>query len=97
MAAKESVMQVRMDTEMKERVERLYRQMGITFADAVRMFAAQSLLENGMPFQPSAMRRLEGPARPAMGSLRAYANPDLIPLEEGAMARVMEEKYGNPG
>jgi len=42
--AKEATLQVRMDSDMKERVEALYQRMGTTFAEGVRMFAAQSLL-----------------------------------------------------
>lgn len=42
--AKEATLQVRMDSEMKERVEALYQRMGTTFAEGVRMFAAQSLM-----------------------------------------------------
>ena len=50
----DATLQVRMDAEMKERVEKLYRSMGTTFAEAVRMMAAQSLIENGMPFKSTA-------------------------------------------
>ena len=46
----ETVLQVRMDKETKDSVEKLYREMGITFASAVRLFAKQSLVEQRMPF-----------------------------------------------
>lgn len=55
--SKEAVMQVRMDSDLKERVEELYRSMGTSFAEAVRIFATQSLEENGMPFTIHAPRR----------------------------------------
>ena len=48
--AKEATLQVRMDSELKEQAEQLYRDMGTSFAEAVRIFARQSVLENGMPF-----------------------------------------------
>ena len=38
----EVVLQVRMDKKTKDKVEKLYRDMGITFATAVRLFAKQS-------------------------------------------------------
>ena len=38
---------------MQEQVEALYRSLGTSFAEAVRMFAQQSLQEGGMPFWPS--------------------------------------------
>lgn len=49
--AKEATLQVRMDAELKEQVEALYKKMGTTFAEAVRIFARQSVQENAMPFK----------------------------------------------
>ena len=49
--AKESVLQVRMDSELKEEVEALYKAMGLSFAEAVRIFAKQSVAEKAMPFR----------------------------------------------
>ena len=48
--AMESTFQVRMDSEIKTRVEALYRDLGTSFAEAVRIFAQQSLRDGGMPF-----------------------------------------------
>lgn len=48
--AKEATLQVRMDAELKEQAEQLYKDMGTSFAEAVRIFARQSVQENGMPF-----------------------------------------------
>lgn len=48
---KESVMKVKMDPELKEQAEKLYEQMGTTFAEAIRIFAKQSVREKAMPFK----------------------------------------------
>jgi DNA-damage-inducible protein J len=48
--AKEATLQVRMDAELKEQVEDLYKRMGSSFAEAVRIFARQSVEDNAMPF-----------------------------------------------
>lgn len=48
--AKEATLQVRMDETLKEQAEQLYRSLGTSFAEAVRIFARQSVLENAMPF-----------------------------------------------
>lgn len=48
--AKEATLQVRMDEDLKEQVELLYKRLGTSFAEAVRMFARQSVQENAMPF-----------------------------------------------
>jgi addiction module RelB/DinJ family antitoxin len=42
-----------MDSELKTEVEALYKNLGTSFAEAVRIFAQQSLRDGGMPFTPS--------------------------------------------
>lgn len=85
--AKEATLQVRMDAELKEKVEALYKSMGTTFAEAVRIFARQSVEENAMPFV------IRVPEKSARGLASKYANPDLIPLEETAFEKAMVERY----
>lgn len=48
--AKEATLQVRMDSELKEQAEQLYKQLGTSFAEAVRIFAKQSVEDRAMPF-----------------------------------------------
>ena len=48
--SKEAVIQVRIEAELKEQVEDLYKRLGTSFAEAVRIFAKQSVIENAMPF-----------------------------------------------
>ena len=48
--AKEATLQVRMDADLKEQVENLYKNMGTSFAEAVRIFAKQSVQDKAMPF-----------------------------------------------
>lgn len=50
---KEATLQVRMDAELKEQAEELYKKLGTSFAEAVRIFAKQSVRENAMPFRIS--------------------------------------------
>lgn len=85
--AKEATLQVRMDADLKEKVEALYRDMGTSFAEAVRVFAKQSVQENGMPFTISANRRN------TYGRLSKYADPQLIAEEQGAYERAMVGKH----
>ena len=51
--AKDATCQIRMDGELKTQVEELYRDLGTSFAEAVRIFAQQSVREGRMPFRPS--------------------------------------------
>src|SRR5699024_9698651 len=85
--AKEAVLQVRMDAELKEKVEALYRELGTSFAEAVRIFAKQSVLENGMPFVITANHGN------TYGRLSKYADFAKRAQEEGAYERAVVEKY----
>lgn len=51
--AMDSTLQVRMNSDLKMQVEELYRNLGTSFAEAVRIFAQQSLRDGGMPFRPT--------------------------------------------
>ena len=51
--AMDSTVQIRMSGELKAQVEELYRGLGTSFAEAVRIFAQQSIREGGMPFRPT--------------------------------------------
>ena len=51
--AMDATVQIRMNSELKAQVEELYHNMGTSFAEAVRIFAQQSLREGGMPFRPT--------------------------------------------
>ncbi len=51
--AMDATCQIRMDGELKSQVEALYRDLGTSFAEAVRIFAQQSVREGRMPFRPS--------------------------------------------
>ena len=83
----ETVLQVRMDKSTKDKVEKLYRQMGITFASAVRLFANQSLVEQGLPFVVSKKPSLAG------GMLSKYADKTKWPEELSAMEGELKAKH----
>ena len=86
--ADEETVRIRMDAEMKAQVEALYLRMGTTFAEAVRIFAAESLLTGGMPL----MMRREA-RETAYGMLARYGNAELRKREKEGFAQAMEEKH----
>ncbi|WP_262345255.1 type II toxin-antitoxin system RelB/DinJ family antitoxin [Lactiplantibacillus plantarum] len=43
---------MRIDKNEKEQLRRLYHDMGLDLSTAVNLFFKQSLLEEGLPFQP---------------------------------------------
>ena len=87
--AKEATFQVRMDADLKEEVEKLYKSMGTSFAEAVRIFAKQSLTEKGLPFVVTTEKRN------AYGMLSKYANSKLIDEENDAFEREITKKHVN--
>ena len=48
--SKEAIMQVRMDSTLKSDAEELFKRMGTSFAEAIRIFAKQSVEFGTMPF-----------------------------------------------
>ncbi len=87
---KESIAQIRMDTDVKEAVEKIYRDLGTTFAEAVRIFAVQSIREKGFPFTPKGYYASSGSTR---GMLSEKASDYLRSREEGAFKKAMVSKH----
>ena len=87
--ANEATVQVLMDQDVKEKVEALYARMGTSFSEAVRIFAAQSLLVGGMPIVMQAYPQKGD----AYGMLAKYGNAQLREREGEGVALAMEEKY----
>ena len=49
-APKTATFQMRINPEVKRRVEAVYANQGLSFTDAVNIFIQQSLNDNGLPF-----------------------------------------------
>ena len=90
----DAVLQVRIDGNLKRAAEELYARLGISIADAVRMFVVQSIEQQGLPFevktQTPGNRTLH-----AYGIADKYADPSRIPGEKDAWAQAVVRKYGN--
>jgi len=93
--AMDATMQVRMDSQLKEKVEKLYKDMGTTFSEAVRMFAQQSVAEGRMPFRPRVKTSDDYTADDIDDILRQSAddikNGEVYTLQE--FAAMMGDKY----
>lgn len=46
------IVQSRVTPELKEDADNLFKQLGISTADAIRLFLQQSINEGGLPFRP---------------------------------------------
>ena len=49
--AKTSVINIRIEAEIKKQIESLFSNFGISVSDAVNIFFHQSLMQGGLPFQ----------------------------------------------
>lgn len=88
----DAVLQVRIDSNLKREAEALFERLGISLADAVRMFVSQSIEQQGLPFE----LKTDYPGRKvlhAYGIAHKYADPSKIPLEDNAWAEAVAEKY----
>lgn len=65
--------------------EALYRELGASFAESVKKFAKQSVLENEMPFGAK--------HRNTYGRLFEYADPAKRDQEESTYEKAMVEKH----
>ena len=100
--ANDAVLQVRMDSQVKREVEQLYRNMGTTFSEAVRLFAQQSLLKRRLPFdivesetaQDAGRSLQQAPTASESGfaMFASYANEDLRKKEKTAWCTAAETK-----
>jgi len=86
--AKESVLQVRMDSELKEQAEALYKSMGSSFAEAVRIFAKQSVAEKAMPFRVFIPSDSTNPKREIGIANGKYNIPDNIDSDNDKIAEM---------
>ena len=86
--AMQSVLHVRMDTELKEAAEKLYEELGTSFAEAVRIFAKKSVDEQAIPFSVNKVKKHK-----AFGALKKYANPSKIGRERELLGEAIAKEY----
>lgn len=86
--AKEVTLQVKMDSELKEQAELLYHQLGTSFAEAVRIFARQSIADKAMPFT---MHLVQTKPKRKLGIANGkYKIPDDIDVINDEIAEMFE-------
>lgn len=89
--AKDAVLQVRIDPDLKRQAEQLYASMGTSLSEAVRMFVTASVEEQQLPFP----LRMRAPKKvgSAYGMLSAFASPAKIGLERNAWVAGLSKKH----
>ena len=95
--AMDSTLQIRMSSELKAQVEELYRSLGTSFAEAVRIFAQQSIREGGMPFRPT-LKTWEEMTAQEIGAKLARSEEDIAQgrvCSQAELDQRMKVRYGN--
>ncbi len=82
--AKDSVLQVRMDSYKRKQAEELFANLGTTLPEAVRIFIYASIAAKGFPFE---LRQSIFPSGP-IGKGNDYADPSKA-KEEAAYFKAM--------
>ena len=90
-----AVLQVRIDGELKKEAEKLFDRLGISLADAVRVFVVQSLENQGLPFEVKTGFGIRQTLH-AYGIAGRYADESKIPGEKTAWHSAAVRKYENP-
>ncbi|MEG0323630.1 MAG: type II toxin-antitoxin system RelB/DinJ family antitoxin [Raoultibacter sp.] len=92
---KEAVLQVRMDANMKQDAEALFKQLDLTLTEAVRVFIRQSVEQQRLPIAlRSEAKKVTGdPGLNAYGILSHIADPSKQVLEESAWKQAVIKKY----
>lgn len=86
--SKSTVLQVRMDAELKDDADKLFKSMGTTLGEVVRIMLRRSVDMGALPFSLKKVNK-----KSAAGYLQRYANPELMKREKEAWANAAAEKH----
>lgn len=89
--AKDAIVHVRIDPADKEDAEHIYKSMGTTLSEAIRIFVKQTTIAQGFPVYPVA--RVNKGQGKAKGILHMYAHRELRESEREAWIRSLSDKY----
>ena len=86
----EVTVEIKLDADLKEAAEKLYQRIGLTLEEAIPL-----LVKYNVEQQDGVIKTKKPRAEKvsAFGALSEYANPALIPFEDGALERAMVRKY----
>ncbi|MCD7715343.1 MAG: hypothetical protein LUI39_02680 [Lachnospiraceae bacterium] len=84
--ANEATLYVKMDADIKERAELLYKRMGTSLAEGVRMFTVQSLEVNGIPFSAHVSPKKNGVRIGAAEGM--FKTPENIDADNDEIAKL---------
>ena len=87
----EVTVEIKLDAELKEAAEKFYTRIGLTLEEAIPLLVKYNVEQDEKPFvipEKSDEEHTE-----LFGALAKYANPAMIPFEDGAWERAVVKKY----
>lgn len=88
----EVTVEIKLDADLKEAAEKLYRRIDLTLEEAIPLLVKYNVEQDTKPFDIPDEDNDEGRTS-AFGALSKYANPAMIPFEDGAWERAVVKKY----
>jgi DNA-damage-inducible protein J len=97
-----STIQVRVDDDLKSKADALFKELGTDTTSAIRMFLAQAIMQNGIPFEVKRVSEaVANPLKPMseeelyakLESSRAHAAQGRV-RDAGDVVSDMRARYG---
>ena len=87
---KKITLEIELDDDLKAEAEKLYSKIHLTLEEAIPILIKYNVEQQDgeLPKKTTASEK-----NSAFGALAKYANPALIPFEDGAWERTMVKKY----
>lgn len=88
----EVTVEIKLDADLKEAAEKLYQRIDLTLEEAIPLLVKYNVEQDTKPFEiPEEENDAEHTE--LFGALAKYANPAMIPFEDGAWERAVAKKY----
>lgn len=88
----EVTVEIKLDADLKEAAEKLYKRMDLTLEEAIPLLVKYNVEQDTKPFDIPEEKDDEEHTE-LFGALAKYANPAMIPFEDGAWERAVVKKY----
>lgn len=87
---KKITLTIELDDDLKEEAEKLYKKIDLTLEEAIPILIKYNVEQQDgvIPKKKSNTEKIS-----AFGALAEYANPALIPFEDGAWERAVAKEY----
>ena len=88
----EVTVEIKLDAELKAVAEKLYQRIGLTLEEAIPFLVKYNVEQDTKPFDIPDEEPVAEHTE-LFGALAKYANPSMIPFEDGAWERAVVGKY----